>query len=87
MNRKQRRAQGQEQRKAGRAAPAAPDPALLHDAGIAAYRRVIAYKDVESRQRDRAIDLARERSLSSMPRLPSVADLHPLMAPAMEDAT
>ena len=38
MNRKQRRAQGQEQRKAGRAAPAAPDPALLHDAGIAAYR-------------------------------------------------
>jgi predicted TPR repeat methyltransferase len=38
MNRKQRRAQGQEQRKAGRAAPAAPDPALLHEAGIEAYR-------------------------------------------------
>ena len=36
MNRKQRRARGQEQRKAGRAAPAAPDPALLHDAGIEA---------------------------------------------------
>ena len=38
MNRKQRRAQGQDQRKAGRAAPAPPDPAFLHDAGIAAYR-------------------------------------------------
>ena len=38
MNRKQRRAQGQEQRKAGRTAPAAPDPILLNDAGIQAYR-------------------------------------------------
>ena len=38
MNRKQRRARGQEQRKAGRGAPAARGPALLHDAGIEAYR-------------------------------------------------
>src|SRR6185437_13143482 len=38
MNRKQRRAQGQEQRKAGHTALAAPDPAALHEAGIEAYR-------------------------------------------------
>jgi predicted TPR repeat methyltransferase len=36
MNRKQRRAQVQEQRKAGHAAPV--DPVALHEAGIAAYR-------------------------------------------------
>ena len=36
MNRKQRRAQGQHHRKAARAVPA--DPALLHEAGIQAYR-------------------------------------------------
>jgi predicted TPR repeat methyltransferase len=38
MNRKQRRAQGQEQRKTGHTAPAPPDPVALHEAGIEAYR-------------------------------------------------
>jgi len=36
MNRRQRRAQGQEQGKAGPGVP--PDPVALHEAGIAAYR-------------------------------------------------
>ena len=38
MNRKQRRTQAQEQRKTSRAAPPAPDPIVLHEAGIEAYR-------------------------------------------------
>jgi len=51
MNRKQRRAQGQEKRKAGHTVPTSPDPAALHEAGIEAYRagRLAAAADLIGR--------------------------------------
>jgi len=51
MNRKQRRAQGQEKRKAGHTVPTTPGPAALHEAGIEAYRagRLAAAADLIGR--------------------------------------